>query len=346
MKVIISHTTALRWYLRYDHDMDSRAKVSNQELDSACCPNAKQAACLLRYLGLDAGGLDVLVFAAAARRKAVGVLPHVAVHELPQESFVYVGTPEEDLEVYMVIPELLFVQLARGSSMARAIWLGTTFCACYRYENGSGFGIVQRANRAHPLTNVTRLRSYCEKLPPQYFPRLIRHALPYVCERSRSPKETGLGMLYAMPVRYGGFQVGIVELNKRISLVSATGERVEREPDITIAAKGRDGRWRKVHLDYESNAFHLSAQKRNRDARRRNELAVAGLTHFDITAEQAGDFNYLCALAERIRKLLKVRAVPRIVGDPNSPDNSNRIEKARHAQFELWHACVNQAVTF
>ena len=341
MRVIISHTTALRWYLTRSRAAFEIVRET-LSIDEFKCPDARMGSLLASSFGCGKHALDLLVGRGNMRRSYRGVHCHVAGDLFPAGSFVRIPCSIESVELYIVSPELLYMQLCRGRSIAEAALIGTTLCSLYWFDPSRDLGLAQRAEN-EVLTTSQRISAYVGRRAGTSLRGIAAKALPYIYDRSRSPRETGLAGLYGLPVRYGGFQLGDIALNERVAIRLPHGESIRREPDIRISVKGVDGKVRTAYLDYDSVRYHSSAWEQKRDARRRNELALAGIVHFTVTAEQANDFYYLCNLAERIRLVLKERPHPRLKGGVASPKNAKRLDEVRHKQFELWKAIVNDA---
>lgn len=348
MKCCISHNTAIHWLTSNANqrlDVQRPCRVSLSGMDA---PEAAQARSISDFLWLNGNEpLDVLV-APDARRDIQGVRCHTCAHPLPKASFVPIPSPLPDVELFVVSPELAFVQQAFSSDLQAAVYCGMALCSEYRSDAATSSGVALRQYDDAPLTSVARLAAYLDRLEAVPGASRAARALPFVRERSRSPKESGLAMTFGLPLRFGGFHLGEVALNERIDIVDGKDEagnpRVStRYPDLLITNHDRRGKKRAVAIDYDGFSVHADPHAMARDSRRRNEIATVERLdrHFTLTTDDVSNFRYLESLADRVRKSLGQRKQPYLKGNPDSADNVQRKEAVWQKQYELWARFVS-----
>lgn len=349
MKVIVSHRTALRWYVTHPNPR-SAVFACRVTVAGAGVPGAEDVDALKRHLGEGAAQLDVLVSERSSRRKRVGVRCHVCPDGLPASSLVSIPCPIEGIDLYICSAELVFCQIATEMQLLDTVFFGMALCARYRLDETRASGVAQREDMDAPLTSTARIGAYLARMGRiGRKPVKALRALPFVRDGARSPKEAGLAMLFGLPIRHKGMNLGSVKLNVEVGIRDgAAGEgrmrTIARTPDLMINSRDRRGAIRTVAIDYDSDAEHSSPYAQKRDARRRNELEMLdGVAYFAITREQAQDFRYLMMLGERIRLKLRRRREPRALGTAGSPEYERHLADVQHAQFELWLRYVNRS---
>ena len=175
------------------------------------------------------------------------------------------------------------------------------------YEITGSYALLPWSERScaydiEPLTTVEALVGYAmaaRALGSRGAARALR-LLPFVRERSASPRETDLAMLFALPRVHGGLGLDDFQMNKNIELTGRASALLGY-PSIRadFLWKGR-GRRRDVMAEYESNEWHLTSKAIDRDARRREAAVSSGYTLHRITNEQLFDAGHLLTLAEEI----------------------------------------------
>lgn len=348
MKCCISHNTAIRWLTSNANQRLDAQRPCRVSLSAMSVPQAVQARSISDFLWLNGNEpLDVLV-APDARRDIQGVRCHTCAHPLPSASFVPIPSPLPDLDLYVVSPELAFVQQAFSADLQSSVYCGMALCSEYRSDSATGSGVTLRQFDDAPLTSPARLAAYLDRLQSVPGASRAAQALPFVRGKSRSPKESGLAMTFGLPLRFGGFHLGEVALNERIDIVNGKDEAgnprlTTRYPDLTITNHDRCGRKRTVAIDYDGFSLHTDPHAMARDNRRRNEIATVEKLdqHFTLTTDDVSDFRYLDSFADRVRKSLGQRKQPYLKGNPDSADNVQRKEAVWQKQYELWARFVS-----
>ena len=350
MKCILSHTTALQWFMRYTNPRHGSNRTSRASLAGASTPRPGQAEAIRNSLWLDTEEpLDVLVASEKVKQTVAGVRCHVCSGELPVGSLIPIVGPG-DIELYICCPELVFIQMASRTDPTGTIYYGTALSSEYRLDPVARGGVALREHTDEPLTTPARIATYLDRAAGVRGCKLAEKAQPYLLGRARSPKEAALGLMLSLPVRLGGYHLGAVTLNERIEIPDGIDRfgvprTSTRYPDIIIRNRDRTGRPRAVAADYDAFAVHADAHAMARDARRRNELAtMEGFTYFTITTDEARDFEYMEKLAERMRLALGQRKQPYLSGHADSVDNRALLERTHRAQYDFWARFVRDGV--
>ena len=200
--------------------------------------------------------------------------------------------------LFLSSPEFLLAQLARGRSLLELAFIASGLCGAYCWGDE---GLPKR----RPLTTIEEISMYlnciereCERTAIRRLDGLTRavRALAFAIACARSSEEIACGMLLGLPTRLGGFDLGMPLSNPSIMIPIATpeGERlVERFPDLFW----RD---RKLIVEYDSDAFHMTGRRRGRDANRVIEFRAAGFTVMPITTSQLFSYDLLENAARQI----------------------------------------------
>lgn len=163
---------------------------------------------------------------------------------------------------------------------------------------------------AKPLTSTRSLKAFCARNSHLRGSRKVERCLKYVADGSASPRETQLALLFGLPERYGGWNLGIPRMNQEIAA---------SEKAFAIAGRRSfrcDLCWQEARLDveYQSDQEHQGEAMRISDSRRANALASMGWTVIGITNSEATGLSSLATIANSIRKKLGKR-VRKNVGD-------------------------------
>lgn len=279
--------------------------------------------------------IELLVGKASARHALESVRAHVCGWELPPGSLIQL-----DDNGFVCCPELVFIQIAEALDFVGAVAAGCALCSDYVLDPSSAGGVAQRSSG--PLTSTKKLAAYLRKVSGMAGTKQAKKALAYVHDSARSPRETALAMMLGLPVRYGGFALGRLSLNRRRSVyngVDATGNRryATRYPDIVFTAVGTDGVERTVGVEYNPWSTHAGRQKAQADAQRRNEFsAQSSLTLIEVTNGQANDYVAMRKVADQVRRALKLRQRPRLDVAKDSDEGRRVLDEVLTKQFSLW----------
>lgn len=172
----------------------------------------------------------------------------------------------------MVSPELCLVQIARNFSFCELVKIGYELCGTY-------FVRSEELLSRNPLTTVKKLTSFVKSAPYVHGVRKVAQALPYIAENSASPMETALTMLLCLPYKYGGYGIKQPLLNCRID----TGNIVSTKSFLVCDLFWPDN---KLAIEYDSDLFHVGAERITRDSIRRAELNALGIAVITVTCGQ------------------------------------------------------------
>lgn len=349
MKCILSHTAAYLWLMRHVNSETTSETPCIVNCFDATIPCDADVRKMRWFLDLEDVPLDFLDGDRSLRRYSAAVRPRVSTLRLPPQSCIPIASGIDGIDLYCSSPELCFVQMCQRGDVFDAIFHGMALVSEYRLDSVAASGIVHREGNDRQLTTVAQLASYLDDAPAMPGVKLARRALPFVLERSRSPKETGIAMLYGLPQRLGGMALGTMSLNPELRVFDGRNpdgsERTSsRYPDILVVLIRPDGSTQLVAFDYDSEAVHQSSWKVLMDSRRRNALAtIENLTHYAIRKEDAQDYRYMVLLGDRARRTLGLRPWPQVRGLPDNADAQLHARKLDNLRFELWTRFVRMS---
>lgn len=229
---------------------------------------------------------------------------HVWDGRLPRAPFI-----ELTRNLFVVSPEICFIQISHQADRARLIRAGYELCSIYCYQK-------QRANqedeskpainRRDPITSKSRLTRTINQASGAKGAKQARSALSYILDNSASPRETALSMILTLPYYLGGYSLPLPELNKRIEL----GMKAKESLNKSFLAC--DFVWvnHKVLVEYDSDSFHTGADRIADDSKRRNELVSQGFSIVTITTKQLNDIDETHHQAMLLSRKLKKRVKP------------------------------------
>lgn len=227
---------------------------------------------------------------------------HSQTGSLPVASLVSVGVAESDgeaLRVYVVVPELCFVQMGCVVQRAELTELAFELCGDYALLP-DGVGGTRLVERPH-VTTSERLRSYVAQADGVHGVKRARMAAECVVDGSRSPRESQIALEMILSHRLGGYGLPMPRLNERIPLEGsarrAAGVR-EIVPDFYWPEAG-------VVLEYDSDAFHVEAERREHDIRKLNAYEMMGLRVLSLTRRQFSDQLQFACVMEELGNMLR-----------------------------------------
>ncbi len=232
---------------------------------------------------------------------------------------------ELDRGLYVLSPELLYVQLARGADAAMLWMLASEFIGSYGIDHEmlkKGHTSEEALFERTPLTSSDRLMACVERASAGKRSLAQRVAM-LMLPGARSPKEAQLAALFSLPRRWGGRGIRGVELNHTF-LLSSQARRIagrgELEGDLYIPSIDED-------VEYDSDLFHASDERRELDIRKVNALRSMGVGVHTVTRSQLYNWPVFNALADS----LAARAIRGF-----RPASS----AIKLRQYELWHALL------
>lgn len=237
--------------------------------------------------------LHLLVPNDASRCRAKGIDCHVLSTPLPPAAFLPIGDG-----LFACSPEFAFARCARELDFAQLVALGCEMTGSYRLQADDAQGFVS----APPLTSAPRLRAFLDQRGFACA-RHARDASRFVCSGSASPRETLLFALLSLPKAKGGYGLPFPQFNYEVA-VPRSDWRVAFGKKFSCDLFWPSARF---GVEYDSDAFHTSAQKIVHDARRRNALLSLGITIITATREQATNRFGLDQIAAQVAKGLGIR---------------------------------------
>lgn len=228
------------------------------------------------------GDLHLLLASPGQRWDVDGIQFHYFLHPdlLPSESFYQISS-----DTYVVSPELCFVQFAATHSFVETVWAGTDLCSKYQISLYDNMETVE----CDPMTTRKDIEAYLAKLP-KGTPGLkqARMAVRYITNSSRSPRETSLCTIMALPTIKGGFAMPEFVANDHLNPFGKWKKLLRKEKlegDIVFAEQ----EW---VFEYESNEHHGEDQ-RGFDYEKISTLQMMGVTVTPISTWQMSDFEAL-----------------------------------------------------
>ena len=176
--------------------------------------------------------------------------------------------------VFFASPELCFAQLAKGRSSIELMKIGFELCGTYSIDPSNRIGFRNRS----PLTTKADISKLLESLPNNC-PVTAREAVRFICDGSASPMETCLALLLGLPTRFGGYGLGMPQMNAKVEI----GER--KASSTNYGTYHCDLLWPEAHvaLEYNSREFHVNERAAERDASRVNDLLDSGIKSIAVT---------------------------------------------------------------
>ncbi len=242
--------------------------------------------------------LDLCVFRRSERRVLPLAQVHLCMPTLPAQSIARVTRG-----LYVVSPELSFLQMARVLDLFELIHLGFELCGTYAPERRGTTGLVQR-NRA--LTSVQSIQAALGLMRGARDRAAALRAINLVQDNAASPMESVCAMLLGMPRRLGGFGLPSFSLNHRIEFDDVARSIAHRDH-----AKA-DLYWEpaRVDVEYEGRIFHEGETRMASDKARANALAHMGITTISLFDEHVQSDAMFCTMACDIARAIGFRMRP------------------------------------
>ena len=112
-----------------------------------------------------------------------------------------------------------------------------------------------------PLTSVRSLTRFMSENPKIHGAGKIRRVLHYVRDRSASVRETQIALFLGLPIRYGGFNLGLPQMNHRVDASQEArliGGRSHFRCDLCWPDQ-------KIDIEYQSDESHEGKLMRIKD---------------------------------------------------------------------------------
>ena len=325
MAFCLSHTSAAAywcWASRLEGISKSEQERELEELaqegiwDAEPAPLPQEAACVLlsgphtkscSTLQPRINAKETAVFAAAHELSAplhIGVCDQAFRQKKGATEGHVIAWCEDDAPFYptpdgndVISPTMALIQLGRQLDMIDWLLLAYEFCGTYTLDPTIPAGFRERA----PLTSCQQLADAVNNLDGMKGIKTVRRALPYLCDGSASPKETGLALCLLLPKRMSGFGLAKPQLNAEIELGKAARKLYPRDTcrcDCHYAERA-------LAVEYDSDAYHASEAEKDSDALRRAALSLEGLEVVPVSFEQVKTYEGMAATAAIIARKLK-----------------------------------------
>ena len=248
----------------------------------------------LSLLGREDIALDLLLPDAAWRQKQRGIKWHVWSGPLRKGSFL-----ELDENAFVSSPEFLFLQFAPELSFVGLVELGMELCGTYAFSDYEP-GFIQRTA---PIATPKSIGRFLDRSKGSYGSRHARNALKWVVGGSASPAETKAFMKLTLSRYHEGFACPAPVLNYRLELPARYSSMIGKAYlvlDMFFPGS-------KVAIEYDSNKYHVGADRISSDARRRNLLEHMGIKVITLTSDQLNDPWKFESFAQQVLKALGKR---------------------------------------
>ena len=243
--------------------------------------------------------VEVLVTSPAARRNSDLLCTRLCTLPLPSGLIMQVSKG-----VYVVSPELCFIQLATELSLHELIQLGFELGGTCAPLTGGADGL---RSRREPLMRIDRLEALLRAAPGVHGHVRAERAARFVLEGARSPMETVSAMFLGLPRRLGGKGLPEIVLNARIEL-DDQARRLAHKSYLEC-----DLFWPQARLavEYEGRRYHEGERSMASDKARANALRHMGITVISLFDEHIRDEAAFDAIAMDIAHELGFRLRPR-----------------------------------
>lgn len=181
------------------------------------------------------------------------------------------------------------MQVATSLDLSQLIELGYEFCGTY---DASGEILIS----CKPLTCVKKLKDYATKAKGMHGRDKALRALRYVVDNSASPRETLLAMLLCLPNALGGYGIKLPILNHKIDM-NKRSAKAARKNYLVCDLYWSDA---KLAVEYDSDEFHVGAERISEDSTRRMALAAKKITVISVTNRQLNNGGELNAVAHSV----------------------------------------------
>lgn len=230
-----------------------------------------------------------------SRCKTVRSRRWTAPRDLPVRRLLLPTLSEADVRIYVVAPEVLFVEGAQRLGLAATALLGWELCGRYGkvLPGDRRQKLVERGfSNRKALTSATKLRAFLDSVPQGLSgTKLARVAVALVMDGARSPMEAAVTLLLIAPPELGGLGFPPPLVNHRLPL-SPRLTALTNEPWLEV-----DLLWERpgtspfiIEIDgYRSHRGSLSPAQAARDALKQNELVRRNATVLRLAGTEITD---------------------------------------------------------
>ena len=241
--------------------------------------------------------VHVLVPDKRCSRNATNLACSVRTNAFPIRSFYKINS-----DVYVISPELLFIESAARMDFVELVRLGCELTASFFMDPFCDDGVMERP----PLIRSSELARYIDEMKGYRGAKKAARAADFVLERSASPMEVRLGMLLTVPRRLGGFGLPKPIMNQRQSIGYYANGAYHDHVVFDLF-------WKKARLDveYDSDQFHAGRAKLTSDSIRRNAIRSHGFKVISVTSSEFASVQRMTNSAKSIASIIDYR-LPRI----------------------------------
>lgn len=221
--------------------------------------------------------------------------PHVHARPLPRGVLTHLAG-----NVYCTSPAFAFLSIAALERKTTALlMLAWELCGSYATVSTQGLSQYQVA----PLTTKAEIARLVHADTSLRGARKVDRLLRYVADGSASVRETQAGLMLGLPLMYGGYGLGIPEMNRKVE-ASAEARAITGKSHFMC-----DLCWPEHRLDveYQSRENHSGEWSRLSDSRRTNALAAMGWKVVGITNNELESLTATDVIADTARKHLGKR---------------------------------------
>ena len=241
------------------------------------------------------GTIELLVERKELRRKTDIVTCNAwGSRPLPPLSVCEIGTG-----IYAVSPELCVVRLAERVSREELMRIMADLMGVYCLSSTNRINLTQR----EPLMTRASLARYLENAQGIRGAKSVQRLMPWIPERSASPRETSMDLMLAAPSIIGGMGIPGFEANKRFDPKGDAALLTQKEFLVAdVAYDMPDG----PLLEYNSIKHHDTPEQLEYDFEKITALGKMGYTVIPISTRQFSDFDTFLAVASNVKERLGV----------------------------------------
>lgn len=289
----VENISALRFWLSL-----ARVALAGQRLETVSsleeCPKSALESSWHTMKGLpcnyDFEGATLAVPDARLRTQRRRFKYHVWTQQVPPHSFLKVSD-----EVAVASPPLSIVQAAGRIEDEHLAQIIESLTGTYVCAPGKRSGMI---DELQPLTTVHEIIQMAESLKGLYRTERILKILRHCADNSGSPEETNLLLLCSLPRTKGGLHTDGWEMNPELNLPSVL-RRYLGQPTIKPDLLSRD---RSLAIEYDSDLWHGTLDRRAKDQKRVNALTVMG---FKVVTVRTKDVKTAGAFEEKAQIIMK-----------------------------------------
>ena len=262
-------------------------------LEGRECRELGQA--LLRTDGTP-GSIDLLVNADSNRSHSSWVHCRCVStsHTLPQGSIIQIGSG-----LYVVSPELCVLRLATQLPRLAFLHAFTSLLGIYSFSSLDRQDLLERK----PILTKARMQQYLNDTEGIPGHRIAQRALPWVTERTASPRETTMALALRLPSKAGGHGLPEFEANCKVSLSEEAALLTTKSYVVADVAWPDDD----IYLEYNSDKHHDNDEQLEFDFEKITAMQRDGRIVVPISTRQFNSYEAFASIVNGVRKHLGVR---------------------------------------